>query len=801
MIPILYSETETAFSSMGICSLSDCKKVIVKRVLNGKDELELTYPVGGQYFDEIKNSRQILVQPEYKKSVQAYRIYQVTKPMSGFVTVNARHISERRNYTMVKPFTAGSVTQAISRLGNNIVGGAAPWTFYTDKSTTATYKRDVPSSLGSVLGGSEGSFLDIYGGEYEFDMYQVRLLNRRGIDRGVEIAYGKNLQNLEVLEAVDDTVITGICPIWTGEDQDPVYLPEYVLSSSSAASYPYNRVIVVDFSGQFQERPTEAQLRAAGQAYLSQSGIGEPKLSLKVNFVHLAEFPEYASFAVLETLNLGDTVHVHHLDLGVDVTARIVELAYDVLGERYTSVVVGKIRSNMSSTLKGLTESTEQKIRETKTKMQEAIEHATDLLVGGDGGYFVTTLDQDGHPTEALFMDTDDVATATNVLRINRNGIGFSTHGVNGPYTSAWTIDGHFVADFITTGKLNANLIKAGVLEDEAGNFSLNLVTGALSAEHLSVDSPNFKLTDNGDLNVRNATLAGKFEQTVTKTYDHTQYTQADFTRARSIILGDITPTEADYAKYDLDMNGFINMADLTKIGYMVNDGVDQSVSIRTLIDPETVEGSIEVAQVVNGQTRDKSVMGGGRIAANVFSTNDRTFIVKTVFGATTPNALLELYSGSPLKQILRLGDATYGDGGSVQLMYNGKTRVFLESDSLRFYNSSGTMTGQYPAAGLTLATMEGGVSEQVATSGTTKTYTLPVGTYLMTIGRYSSTDTTRDGVWLLLINTDTSGGESRSHITPIVVGANAPVPTVDSRDVSITTNAGYQRITIAKLG
>ena len=110
----------------------------------------------------------------------------------------------------------------------------------------------------------------------------------------------------------------------------------------------------------------------------------------------------------------------------------------------------------------------------------QRIASATNWLTSGDG-YVVARKGTNGEWKELLFMDTDDESTAQKVIRINENGIGFSTTGINGPYTNAWTIDGALNADFITTGELTANVIKAGVLSDNAGKFSLNMDTGALS--------------------------------------------------------------------------------------------------------------------------------------------------------------------------------------------------------------------------------------------------------------------------------------------------------------------------------
>lgn len=136
------------------------------------------------------------------------------------------------------------------------------------------------------------------------------------------------------------------------------------------------------------------------------------------------------------------------------------------------------------------------------------ISEATDWLLNGDG-YVVAIQDNAGNWKELLFMDTNDIATAQNVIRINENGIGFSTTGANGPYTNAWTIDGHLNADFITTGTLTANIIKGGVLEDLTQNISWDLETGAMTAKQLSIDSTNFDLDTQGNLTATNASLSG----------------------------------------------------------------------------------------------------------------------------------------------------------------------------------------------------------------------------------------------------------------------------------------------------
>ena len=145
------------------------------------------------------------------------------------------------------------------------------------------------------------------------------------------------------------------------------------------------------------------------------------------------------------------------------------------------------------------------------------VDEATEWLTSGDG-YVVARQDANGNWKALLFMDTPDIATAQKVIQINENGIGFSTTGANGPYTNAWTIDGKLNADFILTGHLIADRIQGGTLESinstsvggvNKKNFSLNMTTGALEALKLSITSPNFTLTEGGDMTATNGSFTG----------------------------------------------------------------------------------------------------------------------------------------------------------------------------------------------------------------------------------------------------------------------------------------------------
>lgn len=471
MNPILFESTENNFDTNGIGILADAIFCEVTYERNGILELEMQYPITGIHYKEIKTRNIILASPNPVENTQPFRIYRITKPLNGIITIYAEHISYDLSGIPVSPFTAGSAAEAMSKLQSS-AAIESPFTFWTDKETVATMSVVAPASTRSLLGGQQGSVLDVYGGEYQFDRYTVRLYNQRGMNRGVSIRYGKNLTSLEQDENIS-SVYTGVYPYWMDTDNNLVTLPEKILNAPG--TYNFTRIMALDLSQEFESAPTEEQLRNRANTYMTANNIGVPKVSLDVSFIQLEQTEEYKNIALLERVELCDTVNVEFPELGVSATAKCVKTVYDVLQERYTSVELGEARTNIAYTIADQ----QQKIEKapTTSAMQKAINNATNWLTSADG-YVIAVKDDNGTWKEILFLDTPSAETAKNVLRINTNGIGFSTNGVNGPYRNAWTIDGSLVADFITTGVLTANLIKAGVLQSLNGASSINMETG-----------------------------------------------------------------------------------------------------------------------------------------------------------------------------------------------------------------------------------------------------------------------------------------------------------------------------------
>lgn len=459
MIPILYNKGETEFESNGVGRLADTISCIIEEEKNGIYELTLTYPITGALFNDLIPGAYLKAVNGNASNKQLFTVYKISKPLNGIVTVNAQHISYALSKTVASPFTADNVVSALEGMSEKSSTNC-PFTFWTDKITDGEFVIDIPSSIRSKLGGSEGSILDIYGGEYEFDNYTVRLWNKRGQNRGVVLRYGKNITDINQEENIQNT-ITGVYPYW--KNNEAYYeLPDKVVLSKNASCFPEPLIIPLDCSSKFETQPTEQQLTEYAAEYLSNNNAGVPEVNISVSFVNLAETEEYKDIAQLEEVELCDDVTVYFEKLNISAVAEVVKTTYNVLKEQYDSIQVGEVKANLASNI--AVQSAQLKEKPSRNFMENAIKNATNLITGVDGGAVVLHQDGNGKPYELLIMDTDDIQTAKNVWRYNKNGWGRSKNGYNGPYTLAATLDGGFVADFITAGTMLANRIKGGTL-------------------------------------------------------------------------------------------------------------------------------------------------------------------------------------------------------------------------------------------------------------------------------------------------------------------------------------------------
>ncbi len=470
MIPILFSADETAFTSHGLGELVDAISCYVTHEINGEYELLMTYPMSGIHYDGIANRTVILAKTNPVEDPEPFRVYRMTKPLNGIVTVYARHIVYDMSGIVKGPVAAISMQAALAALST------APFELTTARSVATPFVTKTPRNLWKLIGGEEGSLLSVYRGEWIFSKFTAENVTRMGADHGVTVIYGKNLLDMTQEEEID-AMYSAVHPFWYNAEADLLVDGGEV----EAGSIGYDRVFLYDCSDRWQEAPTVAQLQTAAQAYINDHDMTIPKVSLSLNWQMLADCVEYAGQETLDRVSLGDTVHVIFDRLGVNATARVRKIKWNVLLDRYDRVDIGSVKQNLAEIIAAQEKQVENK--PTATAVNNAVERATRRITGANGGYVVQHFNANGEPTETLWMDTDDEATAVNVIRANYQGIGLSTHGVNGPFTIAITAEG-IVANAITTGVINAALITAGTMSADRVNL-----TGAVGLEDLSEDA------------------------------------------------------------------------------------------------------------------------------------------------------------------------------------------------------------------------------------------------------------------------------------------------------------------------
>lgn len=499
MKPILYESTEKEFNHNGIGTLADAISCIVIEERNGSYELEMEYPLGGIHYEEIKNNNIVLAVPSDGKQAQPFRIYKITRPIGGVVSVYAEHISYDLSGIPVRPFKASDCASALRGLVENSMI-ANPFNTWTDIAGSGKYEQKLPASFRSRLAGTQGSILDSFGNgaELEFDRFTVKVHQNRGHDNGVTIRYGKNLTDLKQDESIE-SVYTATIAYWTKEENDKEevvigeiqYLPNH-------ADYPKERVFVLDCSSDFENKPTKEQLNNKATQYIRSNNLGIPKVSIDVSFIQLWQTEEYKNIVSLERVSLCDTVHVVFEKLGVDATAKVIKTEYNVLTDRYDKVTLGEARSNFAETIKESTKATVQPM--IKSAVENAVEHAT-ANISGLSGYVTKITDANGNWSELVISDNADYQQARNVWRWSQGGLGFSSNGYAGPYTTAITADGHINGAMITAGTINANTVNVG-------NKVLTETLTELADRHTATDGRMRELASRIEQNTDNIVLS-----------------------------------------------------------------------------------------------------------------------------------------------------------------------------------------------------------------------------------------------------------------------------------------------------
>ena len=523
----LFEDNETNFNHLGICSLNEYISCVVTEELNGMYELEMEYHMDSKAFKNLKIRRIIYCKPNPYSTPQPFRIYAISTPLNRIVTINAAHISYDLSGYVVNPFSAEGAVTAINRLKTSSTVDV-PFNFLTDLTNTNSIEIDVPRSIRNIIG---TDILETYNCYLYYDCFDVYFKTSRGGNNGVTIRYGKNLIDIRQ-EENNSNVYTSIYPYWKGRVEQTndenktesvevlMMLPEKIVNVPG--NFNHTNTLVLDLSSEFEEMPTEDEMRSATNNYIEIYDIGVPTVSISIDFIQLTNSTEYEEYRLLDKIMLGDVVNVIFEDANIQTDSVCVKTVYNLSMNKYSTIELG-------SPFKSISDSIVDKIDGINNDMNDialwtanettsvvegyvnrTIENLTNSITGYDGGYI--RLNPPADPSEILVMDAETTQQANIVWRWNKNGLGVSRNGYNGPFVGIG-VDGKLVVNESTAYKMTAAMIEGGILSGIDGKLTMSLQDNYFQLSHpdsnttTKIDSSGFFILDNAGEPI--ASLAG----------------------------------------------------------------------------------------------------------------------------------------------------------------------------------------------------------------------------------------------------------------------------------------------------
>ncbi len=454
----IYLSNETSFDNNGLGFLTDCIEAKVEESLNGDYTLSLVYALNGKLSEYLVENN-IIKCNVGNDNYQLFRIARITKDFDE-IEVYALHIS----YDLLINMLVDTYPQNLGcqAFGNWLLEHTQyenDFTFVSDINSSASARYVRRNPIEAIMGDLENSMINLFGGEVERDNFTFKLLQSRGSNNHVKLMLGKNIT--EIKTKVDITsLFTRIIPVGF----DGLILPEKFVDSPLINNYPTPRIIKVSFSDIKYDPESEEEgvytniqdaytaLRAAAQD-LFDKGVDKPIISIAVDWLELSKTEQYKTqYQSLESVKLGDTITASLLDF--DYTTKVVKTIYNVLTDKIDKFEIGTLQKNITNTI-NKNQLEIEKIQPDSI-LEEAKSNATNLINNALGGYIYL----DYENGNLYIMDTDNPSTTQKVWRWNLNGLGYSSTGINGTYGIAMTMNGQIVADFITTGSLNTNVIQ-----------------------------------------------------------------------------------------------------------------------------------------------------------------------------------------------------------------------------------------------------------------------------------------------------------------------------------------------------
>ncbi|MGH1274450.1 phage tail spike protein [Bacillus cereus] len=460
----LYKPNETDFTHNGIGALDkNIYNATVEEELNGLFLFSFSYPLFAPRGLEIEGMS--IIKVPTPDGEQLFRVA-APKVSMGEITAQCYHIFYDLTENLIEDIFA-ETTNGNGAM-NRMSAGCQykhPFQLYSDVPKIASARIVRKNPVEALLDSSQdNSFVNRWGGELKRDNFDVKMLQNRGMDRGVVIRHKKDLLGYE--GNVDwKSPITRIMP----QGFDGLFLPEKYVDSPLINKYPHPKIKVVEFKhikaaiGENADDedavPLEEAyrlLRQAAKDMFAIQKVDQPKANYNVKFQELSQTEEYKDYKHLQSVYMADTVTVEHQEDGIDIKAKVIAYKYDPIKKEYLDITIGNFKESFTD-VSGRVDLVQEELSNMPSSILDAAKaNATSLINSGFGGHVRI------YPDRILIMDTKDEKSAKKVWQWNLNGLGYSSTGVNGPYGTAITSDGRIVADFITAGTLSGNVVRGG---------------------------------------------------------------------------------------------------------------------------------------------------------------------------------------------------------------------------------------------------------------------------------------------------------------------------------------------------
>ena len=612
----LFNPNDTDFTTNGLGCLHEASVCEVTEERNGMFELTLSYPASGHLYSKINVGSIIVCKSNPFSSNQAFRVYSISKPIRGIVKFNAAHISyDLSNYAVRTPIREGdsavSIKTAMDDIFENIImpDGARSFS-YTLMSPLSDYNRAtfnyiLPATAKSILGGSEGSILDQYHVEYEFDNYNVKIYNNdRGANNAVSIRYGKNLTGLTYSEDISEAYTyyypyfynetVGVLTV-EGATVDGHYYDSPIIPLVENPEYV--KVLMLDVSSDFQIAPygrrVPGEILRCAAIKLKEKDYTSRNISVDISFVQLGNSKEYEKLKDIESIKLCDTINCYNEDVGVDFTAKCVKTVYDALTDKYTSISLGYSKLNLIETF-------------VKQDANARSNKNTALNAMTAGNTAQTAAEAAQSTANTASSKADDAQTAAEAAQSTANGAQTTATNAQNTATAAQTT-ANTASSKADAAQTTANSAQNGVnalnslFSDVSGHSYVTLkknTAGTAIEEILVANSPNYTASNthlwrwnseglaytNGGYNSSNYTVGMNMNGEIfAKHANITDSMEIKDTENNTIFKADTTNKLVTIGKFNINEDGLI---------YEYVDSEDPSITKNISIDPYAINFS-----------------------------------------------------------------------------------------------------------------------------------------------------------------------------------------------------------------